>query len=79
MSTFSEFSRHADHKDENPTNGNKKKEKVNDIAGNRIDPGTGNEREDREPVGRKNLYEANSNPRLRRVSSQDRNQQTSRL
>lgn len=78
MSSFSEFSKHADHQDEP---GNKKKDKkVDDIAKNRIDPTTGNEREDREPLNR-NFHEANDNPNMRtNERSQNRNEQrTSRL
>ncbi len=78
MSSFTEFSKN--HNEDHDT-GNKKKtnSKVNDIGGNRLDPNTGNEREDREPVNKRNLHEANDIPQTRE-RSQDRNErQTSRL
>lgn len=78
MSSFSEFSKN--HKDDQ-TMSNKKKNnsKVEDIAKNRLDPNTGNEKEDREPVNTRNLHEANDIPQSRE-RSQDRNErQTSRL
>ncbi|MES2767884.1 MAG: hypothetical protein V4596_01960 [Bdellovibrionota bacterium] len=80
MSSFTEFSKN--HKEDDNNMGNNKKKpnsKVNDIGGNRLDPNTGNEREDREPVNKRNLHEANDIPQTRE-RSQDRNErQTSRL
>ena len=63
MSSFNEFS----------TSKKKYTPKVEDVAKNRIDPETGNEREDREPIITKNLHEANDIPQSRE-RSQDRNE-----
>lgn len=67
MSSFSEFSK-AHHED--PIS-KKSKPVTEDIAKNRIDPNTGNEREDRENV--RNLHESKKNPRTPAGSS-DRSQ-----
>lgn len=74
MSSFSEFSK--EHRNEKPG----RHEPEDDIARNRIDPATGNEREDREPA--RNLHEVNDTPITRRarnstpsIGSQNRNEQ----
>jgi hypothetical protein len=75
MSTFSEFSKNANHGDMNRMD-SKKKTKSSDIAKNKIDPKTGNERDesiDRESAGRG--YQENSNPNTsNRERSPDRNE-----
>lgn len=81
MSSFNEFSKKTNHGDMNRAD-SKKKSKVapTDIAKNRIDPNTGNEREDRddgmerERAGRS--LQENSNPisSNNRERSQNRNE-----
>lgn len=79
MSSFSDFSKN--HKDVAIDEKKKARPQVEDIAKNRIDPSTGNEKEDREPVSNntRNLHEANDNPRNRDSSSNRNERQTSRL
>jgi hypothetical protein len=70
MSSFSEFSKHANHGDLNRTDAKKSKPSVQstDIAKNRIDPETGNEREGREDDVER------EQPTKMRERSQDRNE-----
>lgn len=75
MSSFSEFSKGI--KNDNKPN---RKRPDEDIARNRIDPSTGNEREDREPTH--NFHEVNDTPITRNArnsaasnGSQNRNEQ----
>lgn len=65
MSSFSEFSK--GHKEDHIGPKVKAKTRVDDMAKNRIDPATGNEREDREPLLRRDLQEANTNPDIKNI------------
>jgi len=78
MSSFSEFSKERKNI---PNEKRKGSPAVGDIAKNRIDPMTGNEKEDREPVSdsARNMHEANDNPKNRESSSNRNERQTSRL
>ncbi len=72
MSSFNEFSRKENHGDLNKSGNKQNKSSSSDMAKNRIDPNTGNEREDRddgmdrERSGRS--LQENSNPRNRERS-----------
>lgn len=78
MSSFGEFSKN---RKDMPNDKSKASPSTGDIAKNRIDPMTGNEKEDREPVSdnARNLHEANDNPKNRESSSNRNERQTSRL